>query len=306
MTQDLNRRNIANFLETIVEQFQGISQYEGKIPRIEVDLMLSNIRNLYECVLQMEQISARLPYMPSAPSHPEKEAIAVQSPEIEKPAIENVAEIEIPTQNIDIQEENNETIFDLETENEFPISESETQETETQEIETQEIEEENTPIPELPEEIKNEEEERAIEPEIFSEKPESPKSEKNAMPILPGLFDEIQMETTIPTEKVAKIESIQKPKPAGNNSIIEKAQRKAISDLRAAIGINEKYSFINELFKGDAEAYTQGLDTLNACENRAQAEEMIQNMEMKYNWNKESRPYLSFLEIFERRFPESY
>ena len=301
MTQDLNRRNIANFLETIVEQFQGISQYEGKIPRIEVDLMLSNIRNLYECVLQMEQISARLPYMPSAPSHPENEAIAVQSPEIEKPAIENVAEIEIPTQNIDIQEENNETIFDLETENEFPISESETQETETQEIE-----EENTPIPELPEEIKNEEEERAMEPEIFSEKPESPKSEKNAMPILPGLFDEIQMETTIPTEKVAKIESIQKPKPAGNNSIIEKAQRKAISDLRAAIGINEKYSFINELFKGDAEAYTQGLDTLNACENRAQAEEMIQNMEMKYNWNKESRPYLSFLEIFERRFPESY
>lgn len=300
MTQDLNRRNIANFLETIVEQFQGISQYEGKIPRIEVDLMLSNIRNLYECVLQMEQISARLPYMPSVPSHPENEAIAVQSPEIEKPAIENVAEIEIPTQNIDIQEENNETIFDLETENEFPISESETQETETQEIE-----EENTPIPELPEEIKNEEE-RAIEPEIFSEKPESPKSEKNAMPILPGLFDEIQMETTIPTEKVAKIESIQKPKPAGNNSIIEKAQRKAISDLRAAIGINEKYSFINELFKGDAEAYTQGLDTLNACENRAQAEEMIQNMEMKYNWNKESRPYLSFLEIFERRFPESY
>jgi hypothetical protein len=39
--------------------------------------------------------------------------------------------------------------------------------------------------------------------------------------------------------------------------------RHAIPDIRTAIGVNDKFLFINEIFKGDVEAYQRTIDRLN-------------------------------------------
>ena len=85
-------------------------------------------------------------------------------------------------------------------------------------------------------------------------------------------------------------------------SKIEKAHRKPIDDLRTAIGINEKYAFINELFKGNAEAYTHFLEGVNSSHSKEKAEEIINLSENQYSWNKESKPYNTLIELIERRF----
>jgi len=46
---------ISQQLEDITEQFEIIREYEGKIPKIELDLLLSNIRNVYESLLVLDK-----------------------------------------------------------------------------------------------------------------------------------------------------------------------------------------------------------------------------------------------------------
>ena len=48
MNKDIIRTQIRELLETITEQFGALSEYKGKIPQIEFDLILENIRKLYE------------------------------------------------------------------------------------------------------------------------------------------------------------------------------------------------------------------------------------------------------------------
>ncbi len=41
-------------LEVIQDQFSIIKEYEGKIPVIEIDLLMTSIRDLYELVLSLQ------------------------------------------------------------------------------------------------------------------------------------------------------------------------------------------------------------------------------------------------------------
>ena len=47
----------------------------------------------------------------------------------------------------------------------------------------------------------------------------------------------------------------------------ELTKLKPISDIKAAIGVNEKFMFIRELFKGDQELYNSTLEKLNISSN---------------------------------------
>ena len=57
MTIELTKQQIAGLLETLQEQYLLIKTKEGKIPQIELDILLNNTRNLYEALLQLNKIS---------------------------------------------------------------------------------------------------------------------------------------------------------------------------------------------------------------------------------------------------------
>ena len=46
---------IGEKLEIIQEQFSIIKEYDGKIPVIEIDLLMSNVRDLYELFITLQQ-----------------------------------------------------------------------------------------------------------------------------------------------------------------------------------------------------------------------------------------------------------
>ncbi len=85
-------------------------------------------------------------------------------------------------------------------------------------------------------------------------------------------------------------------------SVAHKMQHKPIKDLKDAIGINEKFLFINELFDGNLQDYSEALNKLNAFQNLQSAEEFITEIASRYSWADDSEHVKEFRDLVERRF----
>lgn len=87
-----------------------------------------------------------------------------------------------------------------------------------------------------------------------------------------------------------------------DESVAEKLQHNKIADLKAAIGINEKFQFINALFDGNMKEYTVAIDQINSFSSLDEAESYIANLENVYKWDPENHIAAGFKELAERRF----
>ncbi len=76
-------------------------------------------------------------------------------------------------------------------------------------------------------------------------------------------------------------------------------QSKPIKDIEAAIGVNEKYLIIRELFNGDNETY---LKTIHILNNSANFNEAFNYIHSTFNWNLEGIAAQKLLDIVRRRF----
>lgn len=75
-----------------------------------------------------------------------------------------------------------------------------------------------------------------------------------------------------------------------------------IKDLKKAIGINDRYLFINELFRGDETMYERSIKTINSFNILAEAEYWIQReLKLKIGW-KDSDVVAHFDQLVRRRF----
>lgn len=76
-----------------------------------------------------------------------------------------------------------------------------------------------------------------------------------------------------------------------------------IKDLRKAIGINDKYVFINELFKGDESVYEASIRTINNFTVYPEAEQWIKReLVISFSWNNKSDIVQHFNHLVRRRF----
>ncbi len=86
-------------------------------------------------------------------------------------------------------------------------------------------------------------------------------------------------------------------------SLGEKLQHQPLGDLKQSIGINERFSFINELFQGNQQFYHQCIDQLNSMMEYKDAEKLIaETLAVKFQWEKDSSRYRQFEELIKRRF----
>jgi len=92
------------------------------------------------------------------------------------------------------------------------------------------------------------------------------------------------------------------PKKKIDESVAEKLQHNKINDLKSAIGINEKFQFINELFDGNMKEYTVALDQINNFTSLDEAVNYLANLKAVYKWNSDNAIAINFQELVERRF----
>jgi hypothetical protein len=83
----------------------------------------------------------------------------------------------------------------------------------------------------------------------------------------------------------------------------ETIQETAIKDLRKAIGVNDRFLFINELFRGDEVMYERSVKTINGFGILAEAEYWIRReMKLKLGWDENNPVVKQFDQLVRRRF----
>jgi hypothetical protein len=76
-----------------------------------------------------------------------------------------------------------------------------------------------------------------------------------------------------------------------------------IKDLRKGIGINDRFAFVRELFRGDEAAYERSIKTINNFGIYSEAEYWIsRELKLKLGWNDQNETAQHFYQLVRRRF----
>jgi hypothetical protein len=82
-------------------------------------------------------------------------------------------------------------------------------------------------------------------------------------------------------------------------------QEMPIADLRKAIGVNDRFRYISELFRGDEAMFDRSIKTINGFNALREAELWIQReLKIKLSWNDDSALVKQFESLVKRRFME--
>lgn len=75
-----------------------------------------------------------------------------------------------------------------------------------------------------------------------------------------------------------------------------------VDDLRAVININDKFSFMSELFHNNMKAYNDFIMSLNAMTSRDEAMAFVQNVATQQKWDDASATVQEFYKVFDKKF----
>jgi len=87
-----------------------------------------------------------------------------------------------------------------------------------------------------------------------------------------------------------------------DHSLGVRFQQSYIPDLTKAIAINEKFTFIRELFRNSGVEFSAAIQKLNECKNIDAAFILMEELKHKYLWDTTSTSYLSLCDLVRRRF----
>lgn len=104
------------------------------------------------------------------------------------------------------------------------------------------------------------------------------------------LSDRFKKQTTLLNEDITQT------KPAYNLS--SRLQTKPITNIQNAIGLNDKFLFINELFDGDADKYNVTIETLN---NATHFNEAYNFLVENFQWDMDSELVQKILDLIRRK-----
>ena len=90
--------------------------------------------------------------------------------------------------------------------------------------------------------------------------------------------------------------------PNRPKSIAEQFENKTNMDLMSAIGVSEKFMFINDLFLGNLREYTGFVNDLNAADSLTDSLTMLDKMQKQKKWAKGSLAYTTLEGIITKRF----
>lgn len=258
----------SHLMEMIREQSDTVLSYEGKIPQIELDILLENVRKLYETLKELEKInaSADVKAVENTMHTPVQQAPAVES----EPMVMELLSVK-EEQPIVVEKQPS---VDLHQPEELLAAVDMLVQAPTTQITNEEV-----------------------MPQASLAQEKSKPAPKSAT-----LFDE-----DVPTlaDKFTSAPSLHDRFAAAtqDDSISARIKSNPIGDLKKAIGINEKFALINELFEGDINAYNESIEVLNTASDEAQALTYLnQTLASKYGWDQRSESFLKLRGLVERRY----
>lgn len=123
--------------------------------------------------------------------------------------------------------------------------------------------------------------------------------DSNQMTIMDGIKDVIK--EAVP-EKTSGKETVTDLPQEGQTSLAEQMESSSISDIRSAIGVNQKFSFKKNLFSNDSDAYDFALDQIDKSDSLQDALKIVQDLRKEYSWDTEDEVVVEFEELLNRRF----
>ena len=98
-------------------------------------------------------------------------------------------------------------------------------------------------------------------------------------------------------------ESVNDRLKQGKAELMEVLKETPIKDLRKAIGINDRFLFINDLFRGDEVMYERSIKTINSFNIYPEAEYWIsRELKVKLGWDNDLATVAQFDQLVKRRF----
>ena len=113
----------------------------------------------------------------------------------------------------------------------------------------------------------------------------------------------LKKEDEINANAVAFAESVNDRLKENKTEMSDKLTDAPIKDLRKAIGINDRFLFINELFRGDEAMYERSIKTINNFTILPEAQYWIQReLKVKIGWKDSDAVVKQFDQLVRRRF----
>jgi hypothetical protein len=283
-------------IETLGEQYEVINQRSGRIPQIELDIVMSNIRKLYERLCDLNKLN-------SPDSKTITEEVLEIVPEKETETVEKtVVQPEIEKKETVIEEKKIEILF---AEKEIIPETIKEEKEDTIEITPPEVNLEKTK--EIIFDLKDVQKEENKTAEVTDEKIEPPAVE--VKPTKTGKKDNADLFSLTEKETLAdKFKETQKSmhdkianeKP--DKTLADKIGKSSIVNLKNAIGINDKFLFINELFKGDIQEYNKTIDKLNSYTMLEECTNFLDELKEKFHWGEKPDAYQKLEDLLIRKF----
>jgi hypothetical protein len=294
-----------------------IRQNQGLIPKIEIDIILEELRNLYMVALQLEAEEPRPVADPDlkaveAKRKAEEEA-APKAAEAQRKAEEEAARKAAEAQRKAEEEAARKAAeAKQKAEEEAARKAAEAKRKAEEEAAKKAADEELKPIfapepadTEVPpvvvpmmENIEgNPNDSLFIDEPVAAPKSAKPKPQENS------LFDYLKSDPVEPQPTVRTLaDTLNKNGRNVEEQLETRVNAKKVEDLRTIININDKFSFMSELFHNNMKAYNDFIMRLNSYTDREEALAYVNEVSSQYMWHENSLVVKNFYKIFDRKF----
>lgn len=145
-----------------------------------------------------------------------------------------------------------------------------------------------------------------IVPEIVSEPEPNAETAEVIVPETPPIVESLPLKEVHEVILIDDSDSLNEILKEDKEELSETLQNSPIKDLKKAIGINDRFLFINELFQGDETSFERSIKTINGFSIYAEAEFWIRReLKTKLGWDLQSESVKQFDALVKRRFPST-
>lgn len=297
-------------LEKIVERNEFINKKTENVSLLEIDILMQDMRELYNIYSQVRK-------------HVEENVSTELTDKKEVDQQERFSEDTSKKASADeqIEKERSEATIPKQEEVAEKVEEAENTKQEAEEKKEEKIEE-TSYKEEVKEDIDKDASEESsevtgdrveagrktgIEKEVVREETqiETPEKEVNKPGVVADKFEN-ENNTAIGDKLVSTENSLHDRISANkeDNSIAAKMQKTSINSLKEAIGMNEKFLFINELFNGNIKAYNEAVEKLNNFGDINEAFEYVNELTASFSWdgNRSASTIEKFANLIQRRY----
>ena len=128
-------------------------------------------------------------------------------------------------------------------------------------------------------------------------KAEREEIERHSSEVMSDVFeeDDTEFELSMP-------ETLGEKMMGDDNSLAAKLQQTPVHDLKASIGINDKFLFVNELFGGSMEKYNKSVENLNDLKTLNGALIYLNELKIELQWNSSNEAYKKLKDLVSHKF----